>query len=67
VLPIVHSLTEAMFLADRIMVMTSRPGEIAAVYNAPLPRPLTLDVMSNPLLVEIAQKPLGHFPDAYIG
>jgi NitT/TauT family transport system ATP-binding protein len=55
-----------MFLADRIMVMTSRPGEIAAAYNVPLPRPHTLDVMANPLLVEIAQKLLGHFPDAYI-
>jgi NitT/TauT family transport system ATP-binding protein len=67
VLPITHSILEAMFLADRITAMTSRPGEIAAVHNVPLPRPRTLDVMSNPLLVEIAQKPLGHFPDAYIG
>jgi len=66
VLPITHSTLEAMFLADRIMVMMSRPGEIAAVYNVPLPRPHTLDVMANPLLVEIAQKLLGHFPDAYI-
>ena len=64
VLPITHSTLEAMFLADRIMVMTSRLGEIAAVYN--VPRPRTLDVMANPLLVEMAHKIRDHFPDAYI-
>jgi len=64
VLPITHSIPEAMFLADRVMVMTSRLGEIAAVYN--VPRPRTLDVMANPLLVEMAHKIRGHFPDAYI-
>jgi len=66
VLLITHSIPEAVFLADRVMVMSVRPGNIAAVYDVPLPRPRTLDVMANPLFVEMAQTIRSHFSDAHI-
>ena len=37
----------AVFLADRVMVMTSRPGRIGDMLAIDLPRPRTLDVMTT--------------------
>jgi NitT/TauT family transport system ATP-binding protein len=61
VLLITHSIPEAVFLADRILVMTERPGAIAAIYDVPLPRPRTLDIMADPLFVALTQTIRQHF------
>jgi NitT/TauT family transport system ATP-binding protein len=58
---ITHSIPEAAFLADRILVMTERPGSIAAVYDVPLPRPRSLDVLADPVFVELTQTIRRHF------
>jgi NitT/TauT family transport system ATP-binding protein len=42
VLFITHSVAEAVFLSDRIVVMTPRPGKIDRVIDIDLPRPRTL-------------------------
>ena len=39
VLFVTHDLEEAIFLADRVAVMTSRPGTIQIVLDIPFPRP----------------------------
>ena len=61
VLLITHSIPEAVFLADRVLVMTERPGAIAAIYDVPLPRPRSLDVMSDPAFTELVQRIRKHF------
>ncbi len=45
---ITHSITEAVFLADRVAVMTSRPGRLAEIITVDMPRPRSLDVMTSP-------------------
>jgi NitT/TauT family transport system ATP-binding protein len=61
VLFITHSIPEAIFLADRVLVMTERPGSIAAIYDVALPRPRSLEVMGDPVFVALAQRIRRHF------
>jgi NitT/TauT family transport system ATP-binding protein len=44
---VTHSTSEAVFLADRVMVMTPRPGRIGDMLRIDLPRPRPLDVMTT--------------------
>ena len=48
VLFITHSITEAVFLADRVLVMTPRPGSIMADVEVKIPRPRALEAMNFP-------------------
>jgi NitT/TauT family transport system ATP-binding protein len=44
---ITHSLTEALFLSDVVLVMSKRPGRIVGVIDAGLPRPRTYDMVGS--------------------
>jgi len=45
---ITHSIAEAVFLGDRVVVMTPRPGRIAEVIDLELPRPRNTDLRDTP-------------------
>jgi NitT/TauT family transport system ATP-binding protein len=48
VLFITHQIDEAIFLADRVVVMSARPGRIKAIFDIDIPRPRTLHVKRDP-------------------
>jgi len=44
---ITHSLTEALFLADTVLVMSHRPGQIVGTIKVDLPRPRTYEIIGS--------------------
>lgn len=53
---ITHDLEEAVFLADRIYVMTTRPGTFRAVIDVDIPRPRSFRVLATQKFAEIKDK-----------
>jgi NitT/TauT family transport system ATP-binding protein len=53
VLFITHSIPEAVFVADRVLVMSSRPGRILEELDVPIPRPRELSTMADPRFIAL--------------
>jgi NitT/TauT family transport system ATP-binding protein len=51
---VTHSIDEAVYLSDRVVVMTPRPGRVAEVLTSTLDRPRTADVREDLRFVEMA-------------
>jgi NitT/TauT family transport system ATP-binding protein len=59
---VTHNITEAIFLADQVVVMTSRPGRMAKIINVDLERPRPLSIQTSVefnKLVEDVRETLG--------
>jgi NitT/TauT family transport system ATP-binding protein len=61
VLFITHSVPEAVFLSDQVIVMTPRPGRIDRIIEIDLPRPRTLALRESPQFVRYNREILDLF------
>jgi NitT/TauT family transport system ATP-binding protein len=57
---VTHDLREAVFLADRVFVMSARPGRILVERSIDFPRPRELDVTFTPAFQDIVAELRGH-------
>jgi NitT/TauT family transport system ATP-binding protein len=53
---VTHNISEAIFLADRVVVMTPRPGRVARVYDIELARPRTIEMTFEPSFISLVQE-----------
>jgi len=53
---VTHSINEAIFLGDRVVVMTPRPGRIAEIIDVDLPRPRRLALRGTPQFSDYASR-----------
>ncbi len=53
---ITHDLEEAIFLADRVMIMTTRPGRTKVVIDVDIPRPRDFRVLATDRFVELKEQ-----------
>jgi NitT/TauT family transport system ATP-binding protein len=50
---VTHNIQEAVYLADRVLVMTPRPGRVAEILDVPLTRPRHLAITTTPAFQEL--------------
>ncbi len=51
ILFVTHDIDEAIFLSERVYIMTARPGRIKQVLDVDLPRPRSLDLITSPTFI----------------
>jgi NitT/TauT family transport system ATP-binding protein len=61
---VTHDLREAVFLADRILVMSARPGRIIVDREVPIPRPRPIEAQYEPEFTDIVHELRAHIAEA---
>lgn len=55
ILFITHDVDEAIFLGDRVYVMSRRPGKLKEEVDVPFPKPRTSDILTDPEFVPLKE------------
>ncbi|MFM2480957.1 ABC transporter ATP-binding protein [Celerinatantimonas sp. YJH-8] len=53
---VTHSISEAVYLSTKIVVMSPRPGRIVKIIDSPLPRERTADLRDSEAFIQLAQQ-----------
>jgi ABC-type nitrate/sulfonate/bicarbonate transport system ATPase subunit len=56
ILLVTHDVEEAVFLSDRVYVMSGRPGRMHTAVDVALPRPRTLELTATPAFAELKDR-----------
>ncbi|WP_413729581.1 ABC transporter ATP-binding protein [Sodalis sp. RH22] len=52
---VTHDIDEAIFMADRVVVMTPRPGRVQQIFSVDIPRPRPLSCLTSPAFTQLKQ------------
>jgi ABC-type nitrate/sulfonate/bicarbonate transport system ATPase subunit len=63
---VTHDVDEAIFLSDRVYVMTSRPGQIKLVQSIDLPRPRQLEMLTTASFMALKARLLAALRQEYL-
>ena len=58
VLFVTHDVEEAVYMSDRVAVMTNRPGRIKSIVPIDLPRPRSFEMIATPAFIECQRRVL---------
>jgi NitT/TauT family transport system ATP-binding protein len=53
-----HNIDEAIFLGDRLVILSAKPTQIIDIIEIDLPRPRSIEILTDPQFVYIKQQAL---------